>query len=161
MPTRLLRSASVTNSSISLPTVRVTPRTMAPTACCRRRAAGGEGERVEEGGDQAQLLVGWPMLRVADDVEVGVEAIDRLGQHRMAEAIDRVRELRDDRRIDGRVVAERREEFVDLRLDGAGELLEHEMLVLHLGAELAGLEQPLAVPLQRGDLRRRGREAPA
>ena len=32
-PNRLLRSASVTNSSISLPTVRVTPRTMAPTAC--------------------------------------------------------------------------------------------------------------------------------
>ena len=27
------------------------------------------------------------------------------------------------------------------------------MLVLHLGAELAGLEQPLAVPLQRVDLR--------
>ncbi|MCY1218714.1 hypothetical protein D9M72_306630 [compost metagenome] len=31
-PTRLLRRASVTNSSISLPTVRVTPRTMAPAA---------------------------------------------------------------------------------------------------------------------------------
>ncbi|MCY1296700.1 hypothetical protein D9M69_371690 [compost metagenome] len=31
-PTRLLRRASVTNSSISLPTVRVSPRTMAPAA---------------------------------------------------------------------------------------------------------------------------------
>ncbi|MCY1373295.1 hypothetical protein D9M68_615420 [compost metagenome] len=31
-PTRLLRKASVTNSSISLPTVRVRPRTMAPAA---------------------------------------------------------------------------------------------------------------------------------
>ncbi|MCY1425117.1 hypothetical protein D9M71_408990 [compost metagenome] len=31
-PSRLLRSASVTNSSISLPAWRVTPRTMAPAA---------------------------------------------------------------------------------------------------------------------------------
>ena len=35
------------------------------------------------------------------------------------------------------------------------------MLVLHLGAELRRLEQALAVPLQRVDLRLRGREAPA
>ena len=96
--------------------------------------------------------------RIADDVEVGVEAVDRLGQHRVAEAIDGVRELGDDRGIDRGVVADRREELVDLRLDGAGELLEHEMLVLHLGAELAGLEQALAVPLQRVDLRLGGGE---
>ena len=82
------------------------PRTMAPDACIRRRAAGGERERVEEGRDQAELLVGWT-VRVADDVEVGIEAIDRLGQHRVAEAIDRVRELGDDRRVDRGVVADR------------------------------------------------------
>ena len=35
-----------------------------------------------------------------------------------------------------------------LRLDLAGEFLEHEVLVLHLGAELGGLEQALAVPDQ-------------
>ena len=36
------------------------------------------------------------------------------------------------------------------RLNLARELLEHEVLVLHLGAELGGLEQALAVPLERG-----------
>ena len=41
-------------------------------------------------------------LRIADDVEARVEAVDRLGQHRVAEAIDDVRELGDDRRIDRR-----------------------------------------------------------
>ena len=36
-----------------------------------------------------------------------------------------------------------------LRLDLARELLEHEVLILHLGAELRGLEQALAVPDER------------
>ena len=58
----------------------------------------------------------------------------------MAEAVDGVRELGDDRRIDRGVVAERSEELVHHRLNGARELLEHEVLVLHLGAELRGLE---------------------
>ncbi len=111
----------------------------------RRRSAGGERERVEEGLDQADLARG----------EIRVEAVDRLGQHRVAEAIDRVRELGDDRRIDRVIEIEER---VDLRLDRARELLEHEMLVLHLGAELGRLEQALAVPLQGSDLRRRCRE---
>ena len=81
-------------------------------------------------------------------VEVRVEPVERLGQHRVAEAIDGVRELGDDRGIDGGVVSEGRQELVDLRLDGAREFLEHEMLILHLGAELRGLEQALAVPLR-------------
>ena len=107
------------------------------------------------------LLIVGRVHRVGDDdVEVGIEAVDRLGQHRMAEAIDGVRELRDDRRIEIDVVhLGRREERIDHRLDGAGELLEHQMLVLHLGAELRDLEQPLAVPLQRVDLCLRRREA--
>ena len=46
-----------------------------------------------------------------------------------------------------------------LRLDLAGEFLEHEMLVLHLGAELRRLEQALAVPLQR--VRSAARRRPA
>ena len=81
------------------------------------------------------------------DLKFGIEAVDRLDQHRVAEAVDGVRELGDDRRVDGGVVAVRGQERVDLRLDRARELLEHEMLVLHLGAELGGLEQALAVPL--------------
>ena len=132
---------------------------MAPAASAGVGAAGGERERVEEGRDQAHLVIG--ISRIADDVEVRVEAVDRLGQHRVAEAIDRVRELGDDRRVDRGVVAVRREERVDLRLDGARELLEHEMLVLHLGAELRRLEQALAVPLQRVDLRLGGGERDA
>ena len=71
----------------------------------------------------------------------------------MAEAVDRVRELGDDRRIDGRVVTGRNQKLVDLRLDGPRELLEHQVLVLHLGAELRCLEQALAIPVQRIDLR--------
>ena len=37
-------------------------------------------------------------------------------------------------------------ERVDRRLDLAGELLEHEVLVLHLGHEASGLEQTRTVP---------------
>ena len=77
----------------------------------------------------------------------------------MAEAVDHVRELGDDRRIDRGVEAVGHEEDVDVRLDLAGEFLEHEMLVLHLGAELGGLEQALAVPDESGHLRRGGRQS--
>ena len=64
-----------------------------------------------------------------------------------------MRELGDDRRVDRGVVhLGRGEEDVDLRLDFARELLEHEVLILHLGAEARGLEQALAVPLQGIDL---------
>ncbi|PBI98357.1 hypothetical protein BSF40_60330 [Pseudomonas sp. ACN5] len=122
----------------------------------RSRAAVSKRQRVEEGRDQAGLLIARVnRIAIADDVEVGVESIDRLQQHRMAEAKDRVRELGDDRRIDGGVVAHRGQEHVHLRLDGARELLEHQVLVLHFGAELGGLEQPLAVPVQTRDVGRR------
>ena len=72
----------------------------------------------------------------------------------MAEAKDRVRKLGDDGRVDRGVVAHGRQEGIDLRLDGARELLEHQVLVLHLGAELGRLEQALAVPLQGSDVGR-------
>ena len=116
----------------------------------RRRAAGGKCQRIEEGRDQAQLLIVRGVQGVGNDgIEVRIEAIDRLGQHRVAEAIDRVRELRHDRRIEVDVIdLGRREERIDHRLDGARELLEHEVLVLHLGAELRHLEQALAVPVE-------------
>ncbi len=39
------------------------------------------------------------------------------------------------------------QEDVDIGLDLAGEFFEHEVLILHLGAELGGLEQALAIPL--------------
>ena len=71
----------------------------------------------------------------------------------MAEAIDHVRELGHDRRIEGRVVdLRRRKEDIDLRLDLARELLEHEVLILHLGAEAGRLEEALAVPEEGGDV---------
>ena len=103
---------------------------------------GVELDRIEEALDEADLVVG----------EGRVEPVDRLGQHRVAEAVDHVGELGDDARIDVGVVAVRHHEEVDVGLHLAGEILEHEMLVLHLGAELGGLEQALAVPDQRGDL---------
>src|SRR5215813_8965987 len=58
------------------------------------------------------------------------------------------------RRIDRGIEPGRGEERIDVRLNLARELFEHEVLILHLGAELGRLEQPLAVPLQGGDLRR-------
>ena len=61
----------------------------------------------------------------------------------MAEAVDRVGELGLDGRVDVRAVDVERP---DGRLHLACELLEHEMLVLHLGHEAGGLEEALAVP---------------
>jgi hypothetical protein len=48
----------------------------------------------------------------------------------------------------GSMSASSRTRRVDARLHGARELLEHQVLVLHLGGEAAGLEQALAIPLQ-------------
>ena len=87
-----------------------------------------------------------PMLPSA---KAGIEAVDRLGQHRVTEAIDDMRELGDDRRVERDVIAVRNQEHVDVRLDLAGKLFEHEMLILHLGAELGRLEQAFAIPVQR------------
>ena len=99
-----------------------------------------ERQRVEERLDQAETGV---------LLEGRVEPVDLIQQHRVAEAIDRVCELGDDRRIDVAVVhLGGGKEHVDVRLDLARELLEHQVLVLHLGAELRRLEQPLAVPHQ-------------
>ena len=92
--------------------------------------------RIEEALDQADMVCG----------ERRIEAVDRLGQHGVAEAIDHMGELGHDRRIDRRVEPVRNHEHVDVRLDLAREFLEHEVLILHLGAELGGLEQALAVP---------------
>ena len=69
-PSRLLRSALVTNSSISLPTCRVMPRMMAPAAMSSSTALLAplfELERVEEALDQADVV----------GVEGRVEAVDR------------------------------------------------------------------------------------
>ena len=67
----------------------------------------------------------------------------RLGQHRVTEPVDRLRELGSDGRVDTGVVTG---EKVDHRLHLASELLEGQVLVLHLGDEARCLEQPLAVP---------------
>ncbi|MDT4861689.1 hypothetical protein FQZ97_963040 [compost metagenome] len=40
---------------------------------------------------------------------------------------------------------------VDRRLDGAGELLEHQMLILHLCDETTSLEQALTIPIECSD----------
>ncbi|MND56423.1 hypothetical protein D3C80_475280 [compost metagenome] len=96
-----------------------------------------ERQRVEEGVDQPHGTV----------VEVRVEAVHRLGQHRVAEAVHHVGELRDDRRVDiGVIDLGWSEEDIHLRLDLAGELFEYQVLVLHLGGEACRLEQALAVP---------------
>ena len=65
----------------------------------------------------------------------------------MAEAIDDMRELGKDRRID--VHRRIENEGVDIRLDLAGELFEDQMLVLHFGGETGCLEQTFAIPVER------------
>ena len=105
----------------------------------RQRAVFVERQRVEEGLDQPHATV---------VLEGRIEAIDRLGQHRVPEAIHGVSELGHDRRVDGGIVTVGDEELVHQWLHLARELLEHQVLVLHLGAELGGLEQPFAVPYQ-------------
>ena len=108
-----------------------------------------EGRRIEEAFDQRRCGL----------VEARVETVDRLGQHRVAEAIDHMRELGDDRRVQGHVEAVRHQEDVDVRLDLAGELLEHEVLILHLGAELGRLEETFAVPTSASYRRVIGRQS--
>src|SRR5262249_11845816 len=98
-----------------------------------------EGQRIEEGLDQADLARG----------KLRIEAVDLVLQHRGAEAIDDVRELGDDGGIDvGVIDLGGGKERVDVRLNFARKLLEHQVLVLHLGAELGRLEQALAIPDQ-------------
>ena len=63
----------------------------------------------------------------------------------MAEAVHTIGELADDRSIKLSLVAV---EHVEHRLNRAAEFLEHQMLILHLGGELASLEQPLTVPIE-------------
>ncbi|MNO67081.1 hypothetical protein D3C76_578840 [compost metagenome] len=118
-----------------------------------RHATGGERQRVEERRDQAELLSGISAVWIAHHVEVDVVAIDGFGQHRVAKPIHGVGELGDDRGIEVDVIdLGRCEEQVDVRLDGPRKLLEHQVLVLHLGAELGSLEQALAIPHQRIEL---------
>ena len=105
----------------------------------RQRAIVIERQRVEEGLDQPHAAV---------VLEARVEAIHGLGQHRVTEAIHGVSELGHDRRVDGGVVTVGDKELVHQRLHLTGELLEHQVLILHLGTELGGLEQPFAVPYQ-------------
>ena len=109
---------------------RVLRRVGASSGCCEVR------RRVEERVEQRQRVV------VFDAVGVARRARDVVVEHRVPEAVDGVGELGRDRRVDVGVVDVERP---DGRLDLARELLEHEVLVLHLGDEAGGLEQALAV----------------
>ena len=82
-------------------------------------------------------------------VPSALDAVDGLGQHRVPEAVDRVGELGLDRRVDARVVAGALPKRLTMRLHLADELLEGQVLVLHLGDEAGGLEQPLAESQRR------------
>ena len=109
----------------------------------------GELHGVEEGIEQCHLLVGQVAQASgaieADCLEVGVIAINALVGHRVTEAVDHIGEFADDRPIERGVVDV---EHVDHRLDRAAEFLKHQVLILHLGGELGGLEDTLAVPVE-------------
>ena len=103
-----------------------------------------EGKRIEEGLEEPQLAA---VTRDAlhDGIEVRVVAVDRTGQHRMTEAVHRLRELEADRGIHVGV-----ESLEDILESGQRrrKLVEHDAVVLHLRAEPGGLEQPLTVPVE-------------
>ena len=115
---------------------------MAPAACCGRvGAALAVVEvlgRVEERGQQRESSCR-SCCRRGSVVGAG----DVVVEHRVAEAVDRMGELGLDGRVDVRAVDVERP---DRGLHLACELLEHEVLVLHLGHEAGGLEEALAVP---------------
>ncbi|CAB4556402.1 unannotated protein [freshwater metagenome] len=98
-----------------------------------------ERRRVEEGVEQRDVV----------RRTVRLEAEHVLVEHRVTEAVHGVRELGGDVDLDVRLVAG---EHVHHRLDLAGELLEGEVLVLHLGHEAGGLEEALTVPGATGEL---------
>ena len=110
----------------------------------------------ERAGRAAIPVRGWVQEPVQQWDVVGrsvlVDAGDVLGQHRVAEAVDRVRELRLDGRVDVGLSECKAGERVDERLHLASELLEHQVLVLHLGHEPGCLEHALTL----GERRRRG-----
>ena len=95
-----------------------------------------EGLRVEERVEEGDALVDAGRRR----------AVDGLGEHRVPEPVHGVGELGADRRVDLGVIARAAlAEQVDHRLHLAGELLERQVLVLHLGHEPGGLEEALVV----------------
>ena len=93
-----------------------------------------KASRIEERLDQ----------RHADALVGGVGDIDGVGQHRVAEAEDGLREFGRDVGVDlGLVFGEGR----DVRAHAPREELEHDMLILHFVGELRRLEDHLAGPL--------------
>ena len=106
-----------------------------------------EGNRVEEGFDQASLLEACSRGR-AIQPDNGLQHVDVLVQHRVAEAVHDLREFLHDHRVD--VDRVREHEGIDLRGNGAHELFEHQVLVDLFGGKAGGLEQTLAIPCQNG-----------
>src|SRR5262249_3840582 len=143
-PTRVLRTDEVTNSSSSLATCFDRPLISVPAAC----AALSDPFPVPGGtpftprGSAAARLSDCRLTNAVKRCALGSEPAGLAGQDGVAEEVDGVRDLGGDRRIE---VGQAAEEGVDQRLDLAGELLEHEVLILHLGAEARRLEDALAV----------------
>ena len=147
-PSRLLRRVSVTNSSISLPVWSEEPSSTepAPAPACtpdapdRRESLKNSGgfRNAVSNGSELSVFVPSGVLVLPSHVVV---------EHGVPEPVDGVRELRLDRRVDVRRVDVERP---DRRLHLACELLEHQVLVLHLGDEAGSLEQPLTVAVAAG-----------
>ena len=95
-----------------------------------------ELDRIEEGLDQADVA----------GLHVEAQPIHRFVEHGVAEAVHHVGELGDDGCIDLNIRLHH--EDIGERLDLAHELLEHQVLVLHLVDEARGLKQALAIPDQ-------------
>ena len=145
-PSRLLRRVSVTNSSISLPVWSEEPMKTLPAPAAASsvpaRPAVVQLWWVEERRQQRQRVVA-----LLARGRVDVRARDVVVEHGVPEPVDRVRELGLDGRVDVRGVHVERP---DRRLHLACELLEDQVLVLHLGDEPRSLEEPLTVAVAAG-----------
>ena len=97
--------------------------------------------RVQERLDQTLRRAGVTVCNAGDWIEAHL--VDGLRQHRMAETVDRVGKLGGDRRVYRHIVASKP---VDIRAHLAREFTEYQMLVLHLGDQLGGIEQHVASP---------------
>ena len=152
-PSRLLRRVSVTNSSSSLPTWSDEPMTMRAGGLLGRvlrRVSGRVWPLLKYSGGLRNAVSSGSELSCFVPFGVDVLARDVVVEHRVPEAVDGVRELGRDGRVDVRGVDVERP---DRRLHLARELLEDEVLVLHLGDEAGGLEQALAVAVARRRVR--------
>ena len=110
-----------------------------------RRSAAFKSHGIEESINQPDVVSG---------LTIRSQSIYRFGKHRVAEAVHHVRKLRHDGWVNVYRVGE--QERINVWRHQSRKLLEHQMLVDHLGAKATGLKEPFSVPHKARGVRRHG-----